>query len=57
MYVYVPNTPLGGLHIILNNNNNYFLVVIIQSESIPMICALGIRSRSQFCLRLSVITT
>ena len=22
MYVYVPNTPIGGLHIILNNNNN-----------------------------------
>ena len=22
MYVYVPHTPLGGLHIILNNNDN-----------------------------------
>ena len=22
MYVYVPHTPLGGLHIIFNNNNN-----------------------------------
>ena len=27
MYVYVPHTPLGGLHIILNNNNDAIPVV------------------------------